>query len=73
MMERFGSVASLFRYFDMRQVGSVTFCDFCFGMDQIGIGLSKDVVLQIFTYLDGNRDNLLKYNDFCLLVNLSSN
>ena len=45
MMERFGSIASVFRFFDVRQVGSVTFSDFCFGMDQLGMGMKKDVVM----------------------------
>lgn len=32
------------------------------------MGISKDESLQIFTFLDQNRDNLLKFADFCALI-----
>lgn len=33
-----------------------------------GPDFTKDIILQIFTYLDTDKDNKLKYADFCSLV-----
>jgi Ca2+-binding EF-hand superfamily protein len=73
LMEKFGSIASIFRYFDLRMNSGVTLTDFCFGLDQLGFGMDQDEVLKIFTYLDSNKDNLIKFQDFCILVNQSNN
>ena len=37
-------------------------------MKLIGPNFTKDVILQIFTFLDMDKDNKLKYADFCMLV-----
>jgi hypothetical protein len=37
-------------------------------MKLAGPNFSKDVILQIFTFLDMDKDNKLKYADFCSLV-----
>lgn len=71
-MAKFRTVASIFRYFDIKLVGAVTFTDFAFGVDQLALSISKDESLQIFTFLDQNRDNLLKFADFCALINYAT-
>jgi Ca2+-binding EF-hand superfamily protein len=37
-------------------------------MKLVGPNFTKDVILQIFTFLDTDKDNRLKYADFCSLV-----
>lgn len=71
LMQKFRSVACIFRYFDIKLVGSVTFSDFSFGLDNLKSGYDRDTQLQMFTYLDANRDGILRFADFCQLVNLS--
>ena len=34
-------------------------------IDQLKLGFDRDVILQIFTYMDYDYDSLLKYRDFC--------
>ena len=35
-------------------------------------GFTKDIIIQIFTLLDSDRDNKLRYADFCNLVSKAS-
>lgn len=72
LMNKFQTVASIFRYFDMKLVGSVTFPDFSFGIEKLDIDVSKDESLQIFTFLDSNRDNILRFPDFCALISYAN-
>ena len=46
----------------------MTFTDFAFAVDELNLGIDKDIMLQIFTYLDSDNDNLLKFKDFCCLL-----
>ena len=36
-------------------------------IDNFKIGLDRDSLLQIYTYMDADLDNVLKYRDFCNL------
>ena len=36
-------------------------------VDQLRLGLARDTILQIFTYMDTDEDNQLRYKDFCSL------
>ena len=31
------------------------------------LGFSRDLIMQLFTYMDTNQDNVLKFPDFCKL------
>ena len=48
-------------------MGYVTFSDFAYVIDTMKLGFDRDSILQMFTYMDANQDNLLKYPDFCQL------
>ena len=36
-------------------------------IDQLKLGLDRDIIVQIFTYMDTDKDSQLKYRDFCNL------
>lgn len=67
LIDKFGKVSSAFRAFDIRTRGAVTFADFAYVVDSLKLGLDRDILLQIFTYMDADQDNVLKYRDFCNL------
>ena len=67
IIAKFGKVSSAFRAFDMRTRGFVTFADFAFVIEQLKMGFERNTVVQIFTYMDSDEDNQLKYRDFCNL------
>ena len=46
-------------------MGYVTFSDFAYVIDTMKLGFDRDSILQMFTFMDANQDNLLKYPDFC--------
>lgn len=59
-----------FKAFDQRKLGHLLFSDFMAGIIDYklaGPNFTKEVLLQIFTFLDTDRDNILKYADFCSL------
>lgn len=51
----------------MRTRGAVTFSDFAYVVDSLKLGLDRDILLQIYTYMDADQDSVLKYRDFCNL------
>ena len=61
LLSRFGKVSVAFRAFDMRVKGKVSFSDFAYTLDQLQMGFDRDTVLQIFTFMDYDKDSLLKY------------
>ena len=67
IVDKFGKVSSAFRAFDIRTRGAVTFSDFAYVVDQLKLNFERDLILQIFTYMDTDQDNMLKYRDFCNL------
>ena len=67
LIDRFGKVTTAFRAFDLRIRGKVTFSDFAYAVDQLKLGFDRNTILKIFTYMDYDKDSLLKYNDFCTL------
>ena len=67
IIDKFSKVSTAFRAYDVRTRGAVTFSDFAYVTHQLKIGLDRDSILQIFTYMDCDQDNLLKYRDFCNL------
>lgn len=67
IVNKFGKVSTAFRAFDIKTRGFVTFSDFAYVIDQLKLGFERDVILQIFTYMDSDSDMQLKYRDFCNL------
>ena len=67
----YDKASEAFKAFDTRKQGFLVFSDFMGGiadMKLAGPNFTKDVILQIFTFLDMDKDNRLKYADFCSLV-----
>ena len=60
-------MSTAYKAFDKRNRGFVTFADLAHMMDQMKMDFERDTVLQIFTYMDTDQDNKLKYRDFCNL------
>lgn len=67
MIERCGKVSSAFRAFDIKTRGFVTFSDFAYMIDLMKLDFDRDLIMQIFTYMDTDQDGMLKYRDFCNL------
>ena len=67
IVERFQKVSTAFRAFDLRRRGAVCFSDFAYVVDQLKLKFERDLIVQIFTYMDYDRDSMLKYTDFCNL------
>mmetsp|Transcript_1650 Transcript_1650/g.2286 ORF Transcript_1650/g.2286 Transcript_1650/m.2286 type:complete len:189 (+) Transcript_1650:198-764(+) len=67
LVDKFGKVSTAFRAFDLRTRGFVTFADFAYVIDQMKLGFERDMILQVFTYMDSDQNNQLKYRDFCNL------
>ena len=67
----FDKASEAFKAFDQRKLGHLLFSDFMAGIIDnklAGPNFSKEVLLQIFTFLDTDKDNILRYADFCNLV-----
>ena len=58
---KFSQTQEVFRQFDIRQTGHVTFSDFCFILDQLSIRFGKGDLIKMFTYMDDDKDNKLTY------------
>ena len=67
LIGRFGKVSVAFRAFDVRLKGKVSFSDFAYVIDQLKLGFNRNTILQVFTYMDYDKDSMLKYQDFCTL------
>ena len=67
LVEKFQKVSTAFRAFDIRRRGAVCFSDFAYVVDQMKLKFERDLIVQIFTYMDFDRDSMLKYTDFCNL------
>ena len=53
-------MASAFRVFEGRTRGSVSFADFAYTLnDKLKLNYERDIILQIFSYMDKDQDNLL--------------
>ncbi len=52
-------VSSIFRKFDRKSKGTVTFSDFAFSIEEMGVKFSREVMIQLFDYLDRDHDGLL--------------
>jgi len=66
----FDKASEAFKAFDTRKLGHLVFSDFMSGVIDYklaGANFTKEVLLQIFTFLDTDKDNRLKYADFCSL------
>lgn len=54
IIDKFGKVSSAFRAFDVRTRGAVTFSDFAYVIDQLKLKFERDLIMQIFTYMDSD-------------------
>lgn len=54
IVDKFGKVSTAYRAFDIRFKGVVNFTDFAFVIDSMKLGFEKDIILQIFTYMDSD-------------------
>ena len=54
IVEKFGKVSSAFRAFDVKTRGYVTFSDFAYMFDQLKMGMERDAIMLIFTYMDND-------------------
>ena len=54
IVEQFTKVSTAYKAFDLRSLGYVTFSDFAYAIDTMRLGLDRDSILQIFTYMDSN-------------------
>ena len=57
IIDKFGKVSTAFRSFDLHTRGFVSFSDFAYVIDQLKLGMERDVILQIFTYMDTDLDS----------------
>lgn len=51
-LQKFNAVTSIFRYFDHASKGQVNFTDFAFRVEDLGMRFSRELVLQMFAFLD---------------------
>lgn len=70
--ERFQTFKQAFQYFDPKGTQFVKFTDFCYHVDELGMKFERSVILQIFTYLDKNKDAKLNVDDFKNLFNFGN-
>jgi Ca2+-binding EF-hand superfamily protein len=61
------TIASAFRYFDIRSAGELTKNDFIHGLESLKIKLSSSDINSVFEYLDTSKDGHLTYSEFCNL------
>ncbi|CDW83424.1 ef hand family protein [Stylonychia lemnae] len=50
------------------QNGKVSFNEFMFGCENLGMKFTQKDLHQIFVYLDKNQDSMIDYNEFCNLT-----
>lgn len=65
--EKFDKISTAFKTLDKRGRGYATYSDLAYFVEQLKLGYGRDLILQIFTYLDTDWDNKLRYCDFCNL------
>ena len=54
----------MFRNFDSKSKCAVSYSDFAYGIEELGLCLDRDLLIQMFAYLDRDHDGYLKYSDF---------
>lgn len=62
--QKFSQTSDAFRQFDIKQTGYVNFHEFVFIIDQLSIRFNKAALIEMFQYLDSDKDNRLTYEDF---------
>ena len=63
-LHQYKQVTKAFRKFDRRGKGRVSFSDFTFGIEQMGLQFDREICQLIFNYLDRDHDSALLYSDF---------
>ena len=62
--ERFSMIKSAFRYFDTDNSGTISYNEFCFGMQNLGCKMTDEQFRRVFKYVDKNNDGGLTFNEF---------
>lgn len=57
----------MFRKFDRRNKGAVSFSDFAYGIEDLGLKFERELIMQLFAHLDRDQDGQLKHADFIFL------
>lgn len=52
-------MSSIFRKFDRKSKGAVTFSDFAFTIEEMGLKFSREIMIQLFDFLDRDHDGFL--------------
>lgn len=67
-MYKFRDVSSIFLYFDRKNQSRVSFSDFSYAVDELGLNYDRELIVQLFAQLDRDCDTFLKFKDFAILV-----
>ena len=68
IIEKFEKVTTAFRAMDIKKRSAVSFSDFAFAIDNLKLDFDRNTILQLFTYLDYDKDGAIKFPDVCNLV-----
>lgn len=66
--EKFSKLQAAFRFFDRSNVGFVTYNEFAYGLERIGMKLSSEDVRKVFSHLNLNGDGKITFNKFVQLA-----
>lgn len=67
LMREFKQLSSIFRKFDRRNKGRVSYSDFAFAIEDLRLNFDRELIVQIFNYLDRDNDSALIHADFVAL------
>ncbi len=61
VITQFLQVTAVYRKFDRRSKNAVSFSDFAFVIDDLGLQFDREMLLEMFTHLDRDNDGYLKF------------
>ena len=62
--ERFSLIKTAFRYFDKDNSGSISYNEFVYGVENLGIKLSNEQLRRVFQYIDQDSNGSINFNEF---------
>ena len=68
LKEKYPKIAKAYRFFDVNHKSEITREEFSNGLQKLKIVMDERETDLVFHHLDTNHDGLLKYNEFCLLM-----
>lgn len=72
VITQFLQVTTIYKKFDRRSQNAVSFSDFAFVIDDLGLQLDRDMLVEMFSHLDRDNDGYLKFRDFIALCSEAS-